>query len=457
MQRTAMQKLVRWKDASDRKPLIIRGVRQVGKTWLMDKFAAECFAGRSHYFNFDMDPALCSLFEQSIDPRQILEALAFKSGKKIESGSLLIFDEAQACPEAIHALKYFCELRPDLRVLLAGSLLGLSLARPKSYPVGKVDFMTLEPMSFTEFLLAQKENGLVELLKTWNKFEPIPDLFFNTLCSKIKHYELVGGMPEPASAWCLHQDMEAARAAQSRILTAYLADIEAHADALEIPKIKRIWQSLPQQLSRENNQFRYSVVEERSNARKYGDALQWLMDARITRGVHRVKGLGIPLCGYEEASAFKVYFVDCGLLARLARIEPQTLLEENLYFKEIKGSLTENLVLQSLVGQLEDEPHYWASSNPNAEVDFLIEYRGTIIPIEVKSSRSVRSPSMKVFREIFKDGLKLRIRYSLKNLSLDGDLLNIPLFMVDETTRLIDLAMEVLRNNREKPSVPEKS
>ena len=446
MQRTAMQKLVRWKDAPDRKPLIIRGVRQVGKTWLMKTFAEKYFAGRSHYFNFDMDPGLCGFFEQSIDPARILESLQFKTGRKIEPDSLLMFDEAQACPESIHALKYFCELRPDLRVLLAGSLLGLSLARPKSYPVGKVDFMTLEPMSFTEFLLAQKETGLVDLLRSWKSLEPIPEIFFDTLCAKIKHYELVGGMPEPMAAWCLNQNLEASRAAQSRILEAYLADIESHAAALEIPKIKRIWQSLPQQLSRENNQFRYSVVEARSNARKYGDALQWLMDARITRGVHRVKGLGIPLSGYEDPSAFKVYFVDCGLLSRLARIEPQTLLEENPYFKEIKGSLTENLVLGSLVGQLEDEPHYWASSNPNAEVDFLIEYRGCIIPIEVKSSRSVRSPSMKVFRSLFKDGLGLRVRFSLKNLSLDGDLLNIPLFMVDETARLIGIAQDSLRS-----------
>lgn len=446
MQRTAMQKLVRWKDAPDRKPLIIRGVRQVGKTWLMKTFAEKYFTGRSHYFNFDMDPGLCGFFEQSIDPARILESLQFKTGRKIEPDSLLMFDEAQACPESIHALKYFCELRPDLRVLLAGSLLGLSLARPKSYPVGKVDFMTLEPMSFTEFLLAQKETGLVDLLRSWKSLEPIPEIFFDTLCAKIKHYELVGGMPEPMAAWCLNQNLEASRAAQSRILEAYLADIESHAAALEIPKIKRIWQSLPQQLSRENNQFRYSVVEARSNARKYGDALQWLMDARITRGVHRVKGLGIPLSGYEDPSAFKVYFVDCGLLSRLARIEPQTLLEENPYFKEIKGSLTENLVLESLVGQLEDEPHYWASSNPNAEVDFLIEYRGCIIPIEVKSSRSVRSPSMKVFRSLFKDGLSLRVRFSLKNLSLDGDLLNIPLFMVDETARLIEIAKDSLRS-----------
>ena len=447
MQRNAMHNLVAWKDADDRKPLIIQGVRQVGKTWLMTNFAKQCFPNRSHYFNFDMDPDLCGLFASSRSPDVILEALAFRSGKRITEGSLIIFDEAQACPEAIHALKYFCELRSDLRILLAGSLLGLSLARPKSYPVGKVDFMTLEPLTFTEFLLAQDEHGLVEYLQSRNSFDPIPDLFFNRLCVKFKHYELVGGMPEPACAWCLKQNLEAARAAQTRILTAYINDIESHARSLEYPKIKRIWQSLPQQLSRENKQFRYSIVEERGNARKYGDALQWLMDSRITRAVHRVKGLGIPLSGYEDPAVFKVYAVDVGLLSRLAKIDPEILLEDNPLFREIKGALTENAVLQSLATQMNEAPHYWSSAKPAAEIDFLIDYRGRIIPIEVKSSRSVKSPSLHKFKEIFGDKVELRVRFSLKNLSLDGDLLNIPLFMADEALRLIDLALDSLAEN----------
>lgn len=444
VKRTAIEKLIRWKDAPDRKPLIIQGVRQVGKTWLMTRFAEEFFSGRFHYYNFDMDADLCQLFEASHSPQVILEALSFRSGKRIEPESLLIFDEAQSCPEVIHSLKYFCELRPDLRILVAGSLLGLSLARPRSYPVGKVDFMTLEPLSFSEFLMAQQENGLVEFLKSWALLEAVPDIFAKPLEAKLRQYELVGGMPEPAAAWCVDQNLQAAQAAQNRILTAYLQDVESHANALDYPKIKRVWQSLPRQLSRQNNQFRYSIVEARSNARKYGDALQWLIDARIARPVHRVNGLGIPLSGYEEPGAFKIYFVDVGLMSSLARIDARTLLEDNPLFREIKGSLTENLILQSLVAQSGESPHYWASVKPQAEVDFLLEHRGELIPVEVKSSRSINSSSLKTFKDQYGDKIRLRVRFSLKNLSLDGDILNIPLFMADEALRLIDLALERL-------------
>lgn len=249
-------------------------------------------------------------------------------------------------------------------------------------------------------------------------------------------------MPEAVDAWCSSRDLTPVRDAQSRILQSYLTDIKTYASAYAATKIKRVWQSLPQQLPRENKQFRYSVVEPRSNARKYGDALQWLMDARITRDVHRVKTLGYPLSAYEEPDAFKAYFVDTGLLCRLARIDESVLLQDNPSFKEMKGSLTENLVLQSLVCQYEDVPHYWARTNPSAEVDFLVQQRGRIIPIEVKSSTNISSPSLRKFKEAFGDQVTLRVRLSLRNLSLDGDILNIPLFMVDETKRLIDIALE---------------
>ncbi len=442
MYRLAYQRLVQWMGAVARKPMILRGVRHVGKTRLMAAFAEEFFPNNQHYFNFELQPDLTRIFGASRVPDDILESLAFVSGRPVAPCSLLIFDEAQTCPDAIHALKYFCELRPDLRILLAGSLLGLDFARPKSFPVGKVDFMTLEPMTFTEFLIAQGETSLVELLKTRTVLEPLPEIFFKRLCTKLSHFELVGGMPEPVAAWCLSQDLALVKSAQTRILQSYLADVESHAQALDVPKIKRIWESLPQQLSRENKQFRYSVVEPRSNARRYGDALQWLMDARITRRVHRTKTLGYPLSAYEELNAFKAYFVDTGLLCRLARIDETVLFEDSPSFREMKGALTENLVLQSLVCQYEDAPHYWARTNPSAEVDFLVEQRGRIIPIEVKSSTNISSPSLRKFKEAFGDQVTLRVRLSLRNLSLDGDILNIPLFMVDETKRLIDIALE---------------
>lgn len=444
MQRLAMNKLVEWKTSPNRKPLIIRGVRQVGKTWLMKTFGQAHFEGRTHYFNFDMTPALASLFDASRSPDVILEALSYHSQRSIQPGDLIIFDEAQACPEAIHALKYFCELRGDLYVLLAGSLLGLQLARPKSYPVGKVDFMTLEPLSFSEFLTAQGDDRLVDCLRHWSTFEPIPEIFFEPLAAKLRHYQTVGGMPEAAAAWCLRRELGQARHIQSSIMESYRQDVFGHADAIEVPKIQRVWNSLPLQLSKENKRFRYSAVEERSNARKYGDALQWLIDARMVRAVHRVETPGIPLSAYEDTSAFKIYFADVGLLARLSGIEPEVLQGENDLFREMKGALAENLVLQGLTPQFEEALHYWSMSKPQAEVDFLVSRRGFVIPIEVKASTNVNSPSLRLFTNKYGRRIPLRVRFSMRNLSLDGNLLNIPLFMVDEAGRLIDLALNKL-------------
>lgn len=441
MKRTAMVQLERWKESEDRKPLIIQGVRQVGKTWLMKHFADTHFANRHHYLNFDDNPALCELFQSSRTPDVILEALAHRSPRPVEKGDLLIFDEVQACPDAIHALKYFCELRPDLYILTAGSLLGVQLARPKSFPVGKVDFMTLDPLSFTEFLIAQNEEHLVNYMRSRTTFDPLPELFTEPLIAKYRHYLSVGGMPEAASAWCLHQNMSSTRAAQKRILEAYALDVQSHADAIDIPKITRIWKSVPAQLSRENNQFRYSVVEERTNARKYGDALRWLIDARMLRVLHRLNGVGLPLSAYEDPAAFKIYLVDVGLLTNHAGLTPEVIADdENKWFREMKGSLTENFVLQSLSPQFE-QVAYWALTKPQAEVDFVVQVGGHVVPIEVKASTNVRSPSLQTFKMHFGDRIPLRVRLSLRNLSLDGDLLNIPLYMADETRRLIELAL----------------
>ena len=441
MQRIAMQRLKEWKVSTHRKPLIIRGVRQVGKTWLMTQFAREHFADRFHYFNFDMDPALRELFRASRSPKVILEALAYRSERSIETGDLIIFDEAQAAPEAIHALKYFCEFRSDLFVLLAGSLLGLQLARPESYPVGKVDFLTLEPMTFTEFLLAQGETGLVDCLRNWSELEPLPNLLFEPLSTKLRHYQTVGGMPEAVSAWCERQDLKTAREIQHSIMEAYRQDVFSHADAVEVPKIQRIWQSLPRQLSRENNRFRYSEVEPRSNARKYGDALQWLIDARMVRCVHRITIPGIPLSAYEDPGSFKIYFVDIGLFARVCGIDPVVLQEEPALYREMKGAMAENLVLQSLSTQFEEPLFYWSNPKPQAEVDFVASLEGVVIPIEVKASTNVKSPSLKTFMEKYGAHIPLRVRFSMRNLSLDDGLLNIPLFMADEAQRLIRLAI----------------
>mgnify|MGYP001233498214 CR=1 FL=1 len=448
MQRTVMQKLFEWKNSAFRKPLILRGVRQVGKTWIMQNFAQEAFAERYLYINFDSDEQLGSLFAQTKDPDKILRVLSFTYGKTIEDGWLLILDEIQNCPDAIHSLKYFQEKRPGVFVLAAGSLLGLSLAKPRSYPVGKVEFLDIEPMSFKEFLLARPESvGLAQFLDHWDELEAVPDVIFDPMIESLKMYEIVGGMPEAVSAWCLQSDITQVRKIQQDILYTYIEDIRSHASSFDAPKILRIWQTLPQILSREQKRFQYSLVEPRSNARKYGDALQWLIDAKLVRPVHRINGFGLPLSAYEDSAAFKLYLVDVGLLTRLSKVEPNIILNGSSVFREHKGALSENMILQSLSAQFESAPMYWSMTNPSYEVDFLLETHGIIVPIEVKSSTNVTSKSLKKFKSLHEKDLPLRVRFSINNLKLDGDLLNIPIFMADETGRLIDLALKKINAN----------
>lgn len=442
MRRLVSRKLYEWKESPYRKPLLLRGVRQVGKTWLMLDFAKSAFPDRFTYINFDSDPQYGSVFRESRDPDIIIKTLAFSLGHVIQTGDLIILDEIQACPEAIHALKYFKEKRPDIYVMAAGSLLGLALAHPQSYPVGKVEFLDIEPMNFKEFLLARPEtSGLGAFLQEWDRIEPIPELLFNSMLEALKQYEIIGGMPEVVGAWCLNSDITASRKIQADIIDTYIEDIRSHASNFEAPKILKIWQSLPQILSREQKRFQYSLVEPRSNARKYGDALQWLIDARLIRAVHRIKGFGVPLSAYEESSAFKLYLVDVGLLTRACQVNPSIILSGSDIFKEHKGALSENFVLQSLAGQFESKPSYWSMINPSYEVDFLVESLGTVIPIEVKASTNVTSKSLAKFKSMHEKDLPLRVRFSLNNLNLDGDLLNIPLFMADEASRLISLAL----------------
>ena len=296
MQRLVTKKLYEWKDSAFRKPLILRGVRQVGKTWLMMDFAKKAFPDKFLYLNFDSDERLGELFSQTKDPDEILKTLSFIFGKNIEDGSLLILDEIQACPDVIHSLKYFQEKRPGLYVLSAGSLLGLSLAKPRSYPVGKVEFLDIEPMTFKEFLMADSETvGLANFLDECGEIKQIPDIIFDSMVEALKKYEIIGGMPEPVSAWCLNTNISEVRKIQQDILTTYIEDVRSHASSVDAPKILRIWQTLPQILSREQKRFQYSIIEPRSNARKYGDALQWLIDSRLVRVVHRINGFGVPI------------------------------------------------------------------------------------------------------------------------------------------------------------------
>ncbi len=442
MERLILNDLLKWKNSNHRKPLILKGVRQVGKTWALKEFGRRYYENTA-YFNFDEHEEYRQFFETTKDVDRILQNLMLASGQKIlPEKTLIIFDEVQDCPKVINSMKYFCENAPQYHIACAGSLLGIALARPSSFPVGKVNFMQMNPMTFTEFLLANGDGNLAAYLDSVDAIEPIPDAFFNPLTEKLKMYYVTGGMPEPVLMWTQERDVEAMQEALSNIIGAYERDFAKHPDVKEFPKISMIWKSIPSQLARENKKFIYKVVKEGARAREYEDALQWLVDARLVHKVYRSAAPRLPVSAYDDLSAFKIYLVDVGLLRRLAQLSPTAFGEGNRLFTEFKGALTENYVLQTLITQFEVLPRYWSQNNPPYEVDFLIQRENDIFPVEVKSEANNASKSLRKFKELFPEDVKLRIRFSLDNLMLDGDVLNIPLFMADQTEKLIGIALE---------------
>lgn len=444
MERYVMNKLVEWKNSPYRKPLILKGVRQVGKTWLLKEFGKRYYENTA-YFNFEENEEYRQFFEITKDVKRILQNLILASGQKIEPGNtLIIFDEVQDCPNVINAMKYFCENAPEYHIACAGSLLGIVLAKPSSFPVGKVDFLQIDPMTFSEFLLANGDDNLAAYLENSDTIEPVPDAFFNPLCEKLKMYYVTGGMPESVLMWTEARDVNAMQTVLSNIIGAYERDFGKHPDTSEFPKISMIWKSVPSQLARENKKFIYKVVKQGARAREYEDALQWLADAGLVHKIYRSSAPGLPIAAYDDLSAFKLYLADIGLLRRLAQLAPTAFGEGNRLFTEFKGALTENYVLQSLIPQFEFTPRYWNQNNPPYKVDFLIQRENDIFPIEVKSDINITSKSLKKYKELFGDRIKLRIRFSLNNLKLDDDVLNIPLFMADYTNKLIGYSLHTL-------------
>lgn len=445
MERLIIKKLLAWKNSKYRKPLILKGVRQVGKTWLLKEYGKRYYENTA-YFNFDENEEYKQFFETTKDVERILQNLTLASGQKITpENTLIIFDEVQESPKVINAMKYFCENAPQYHVACAGSLLGIALAKPASFPVGKVDFLEVNPMSFTEFLLANGDANLVEYLQSVDVLEPLPDAFFNPLYEKLKMYYVTGGMPEAVEMWTKERSVDLMQAALSNILAAYERDFAKHPDVKEFPKISMLWKSIPSQLARENKKFIYKVVKEGARAREYEDALQWLVDAGLVKKIYRSTAPGLPVAAYDDVSAFKIYLADVGLLRRLALLAPTAFGEGNRLFTEFKGALSENYVLEAISPQFEAVPRYWSQSNPPYEVDFIIQRENDIIPVEVKAEADTEARSLKKYKEKFGDKVKLRVRFSLDNLKLNGDLLNIPLFLADETDRLIGLALNKLQ------------
>lgn len=442
MERSILRDLKNWKTSPYRKPLLLTGIRQVGKTWLLKEFGRRSYENVA-YFNFDEHEEYQQFFETTKDADRILQNLRMISGQEIvPERTLVVFDEIQECSNAINALKYFCENAPTVHVACAGSLLGVALARPSSFPVGKVSFLHVPPMTFSEFLLANQDLSLAAYVDMVEELEPIPDAFYNPLVEKLKMYYVTGGMPESVLMWTREKSVGAMQAALSGILSAYERDFVKYPEVKEYPKISLVWKSIPSQLARENRKFLYQVVKDGARAREYESAIQWLTDAGLAIKIFRSAAPGLPISAYDDLSSFKIYLPDVGLLRRMAHLAPSAFGEGNRLFTEFKGALTENYVLQSLMNQFEVVPRYWSQANPPYEVDFLIQRENDVIPVEVKAERNLRSRSLKKYKELFGDQVRLRVRFSLENLKLDDDLLNIPLFMADQADRLIGLALQ---------------
>ncbi len=434
IKRDLYKDLQKWKSKKNRKPLLLQGARQVGKTWLIKQFGKNEFKNTA-YFNFDEQTELNQFFEISKNPAQILEKLSIVNGKTINpKNTLIIFDEIQESNEALNSLKYFNEDAKEYSIIASGSLLGVSLSANKSFPVGQVDFFILYPLSFKEFL-AQADNDMFKYLSSINKIEAIPNLFFNRIIEKLHLYYITGGLPEAVTSYLQNTDIEELRYIQKNILNAYKLDFSKHINSHDIQKVNYIWSSLPSQLSKENKKFLYKVVKKGARAREYENALLWLDNAGLIHIVNKITKPAFPLSAYADLSAFKVYLLDVGLLREMSKLSPSIINQSNLLFTEFKGAFAENYILQSLITQFNNKPYYWTSNN-KAEIDFVIQYNDIIIPIEVKAETNIKSKSLISYAEKYQP--KLKIRYSLKNLSLDNGLLNIPLFMSDFTKQILE-------------------
>lgn len=428
MKRKIIEKLYLWKEQKKRKPLLLMGARQVGKTFALKKFGEEAYEN-TVYLNFEDNPRLCKLFEASLDPEVITRALSLEMDASITAGkTLIIFDEVQECPHALNSLKYFCEKAPDQHIVAAGSLLGVKLAHTKGFPVGKVQFLTLYPLSFFEFLEALQKERLTTFIEEIQNAEPLPPNVHEMLLGYFKEYLFVGGMPEAMAEYIESQDLTKVRQIQEAILRAYSLDFAKHAPPEQIMKINQVWGSIPSQLAKENKKFIYSVIREGARAKEFEGALQWLMEAGLIHKTANVSTSKVPISAYADPHIFKVYLVDVGLLGAMSRLSSKTILHENELFQEFRGAITENYVAQELAHC--GYPLYYWTSEGKAEVDFILEHDELILPLEVKSGNSSKKKSLRVYGDTYKP--KMLIRTSPMNLKKDGNVLNCPLYLLEK-------------------------
>ena len=430
MYRIAIEKLYKWKNSKRRKPLIIEGARQVGKTWLMKEFGEQAYAD-TVYINFDSNSRMADLFSADLDTDRLIMGLELYAGRKINpENTLLIFDEVQEVPRALASLKYFYENAPQYHIVCAGSLLGIALHQGTSFPVGKVDFLKLYPLSFSEFLMATGNERFAELLKKQD-YEMITS-FKQTYIDALKHYYFVGGMPEAVQSFAESKDFNEVRAIQKRILAAYEQDFSKHAPNEIVPKIRMLWNSIPSQLARENKKFIYGLVREGGRAREYETAIMWLSDCGLVHRVSRVNAAGIPLKAYEDLKAFKLFIVDVGLLGCMTGLRQRTLLDGDDLFVEFKGALTEQYVCQQLKTIEDLGVYYYTNDRGSCEIDFVVDTGEQIVPIEVKAETNLRAKSLKTYRERFEP--ELSVRTSMADYKKEDWLLNLPLYAIENIT-----------------------
>ncbi len=432
MERTILSKLKAWKLDQKRKPLILKGARQVGKTWIMKVFGKSEYEDMI-YVNFEREKQLRGLFTQDFDTNRIFMALQIQTGIKPQPDTtLIIFDEIQEAEEGLTALKYFFEEKPEYHIIAAGSLLGVSLTGV-SFPVGKVDFLEMYPMTFFEFLQASNESQLLDIIQNhqWDLIK----IFKSKIIDLLKQYYFVGGMPEAVSAFANEKDFGLVRNIQENILLAYDNDFSKHAESDIVPKIRMLWQSLPAQLAKPNKKFIYGIVKEGARAREYEKALNWLEQYGLTYRVERISKPGFPLRAYADLNSFKLFAFDIGLLAALSGIDEKIILEGNAFFSEFKGALTEQYVLQQLVSAVGIKPFYWSHERSTGEIDFIFEYKNAFYPVEVKATTNLQAKSLVHFHKKFNPTMSLR--FSLSDYQESDWVKDIPLYAIEVLKGLI--------------------
>ena len=432
MERTLIHELLMWKEKEHRKPLILKGVRQCGKTYLLKDFGNRYYDTVA-YFNFEETDSLISVFEKDYDTKRIILELELFLGKSIKPGTtLIILDEIQECGRALTAMKYFCENAPEYHIVCAGSLLGIALHKQLSFPVGKVDFLTLYPMSFSEFLRACGSETLADYVDNFKKGDTVPEPIGDKLTTFLRQYYITGGMPEVVSTWQKTNNIEEVERVQQNIINSYELDFAKHAPTKDFPKLTAIWRSIPEQLAKENTKFIFSHVKKGWRSKDLEDSLEWLIAAGLVYKVCKIEKPFIPLSSYADDTSFKLYMADIGILRKLSKLPYEVILDATPNYKEFKGSLTENYVLCELVKSVDETLYYWSSGN-TAEVDFILQSASEIVPVEVKSERNVKARSLAEYRKKYMP--KYSVKTSMKNETNGEEVLNIPLYLISALER----------------------